>query len=252
MLQESEVEPNQQFKLTGHSFRASTVFVVIHSCLVRRAGSLIFPFCCKRGVPVSIDLNVYVVRPPKDLRSLWEQAFADCGMKCEFRLDFDPVTWTGGDLIAKMQVSERGFPGSELYGERPFVAGCGMDMYRAPDFNEERDDLLARCPRPLQPKLKKATVMCLFSTSMGRGPAAWRFQVFAAATLAKVTHGIFYDPQGGIFYPGDEATELAQREAEYEDKEAAARLRKTKTLNLQRFRSWTLALKEVVPEYAED
>jgi hypothetical protein len=201
---------------------------------------------------VSIDLDVFVVRPPKDLRSRWQEAFADCGMNCEFRPDFDPATWKGGDFVAKIQVSEDGFPGSKFYGERPFVAGCGMDMYRAPEFDEQREDLLTRCPRPFQAKLKKAKAMCFFTTSMGRGPEAWRFQIFAAATLANVTGGILFDPQGGIFHPAEEAIELAEREAGRMDQECAACLRKGKTLNLRGFQNWAVALKDAIPEYVDE
>jgi hypothetical protein len=201
---------------------------------------------------VSFDLDVYAVRCPKDLRTRWQRAFADCGMICEFRPDFDPQTWSGGDFIAKIEVSEDGFPGSQLYGERPFVAGCGMDMYRSPEFDEERDDLLGRCPRALQAKLKKAKAMCFFTTSMCRPPEAWRFQFFAAATLAKVSDGILYDPQPAVFHTGEKAVKLAERAAESMDKECAARLRTGKTLNVRRFRSWAVALKDTIPDYVED
>jgi hypothetical protein len=72
---------------------------------------------------------------------------------------------------------------------------------------------LTRCPRPHRPKLAKATQNCLFTTSMGQSADAWRFQVFAAATRARVTSGLFCSPQTGEVNTGDEAIELVAREA---------------------------------------
>lgn len=155
-------------------------------------------------------------------------------------------------MIAKIQASPEGFPGARLYGDRPFVAGCGMDMCRSPDFDKDREYLLGRSPAGFRSKLKKAKAMCIFTTSMGRVPEAWRFQIFAAATLAKVTDGLLYDPQGADFYSGDEAVKLAKREAESGDKEAAKRLRSGKVLNVRRFRSWPIALKDAIPEFEEE
>ena len=200
---------------------------------------------------MSIDLDVYAVRCPKDLRVRWEQAFADCGMICEFRPDFDPHSWTGGDLVAKLQASPKGFPEAPLYGDQPFIAGCGMDIAPSPEFKEELEDVLARCPRALQGKLKKAKSHFFFTTSMGRAPEAWRFQVFAAATLAKVSDGLLYDPQSAVFHTGTDAVKLAADEAASMDMECARRLKTGKYLNLRRFRSWATALKNTIPEYAE-
>src|SRR5262245_34371361 len=105
---------------------------------------------------MSIDLDVFMVRPGKNLRARWQAAFADCGMICEFRPDFDPDTWRGTDLVAKLQVIPNAFPGAELYGDRAFVTGCGMETWRSPEFDDERKDLLARCPRQVQARLKRA------------------------------------------------------------------------------------------------
>jgi hypothetical protein len=198
---------------------------------------------------MSIDLDVFVARPPKNLRDRWQAALAEHGMVCEFRPDFDPATWTGSDLVARMQVTPDAFDGAGRYGAAPFVTGCGMDLRHAPEFDDERDDLLDRCPRPLRARLSKATQQFFFTTSMGRSPDAWRFQVFAAATLAQVAGGLFYSPQTGEFNTGEEAVELAAAEAAALESRMAAKLKGGKGWSLRPFKSWRAALKDAVPEY---
>jgi hypothetical protein len=198
---------------------------------------------------MSIDLDVFVVRIPKDLRSRWQEAFAEQGMICEFRPDFDPATWTAEDFVARMQVRRNGFPGAKRYGTEPFVTGCGMHLWRTPEFDEERDDLLTRCPKAMRAKLKKAEQKYFFTTSAGRSIDAIRFQFFAAATLALVTGGLFYSPQTALFNTGAEAVELAVRETtDWEEKNAAS-LKPGTGWKLRPFRTWAVALKDALPEY---
>jgi hypothetical protein len=198
---------------------------------------------------MSIDLDVFVVRAPKNLRDRWQGALAEHGMVCQFRPDFDPTTWTGSDLVVKMQVTPGAFDGSQRYGTAPFITGCGMDLWHAPEFDEERDDRIDRCARPMRAKLAKAVQKFFFTTSMGRSPEAYRFQVFAAATLARVTGGLFYsDP---TFYTGEAALELAVARAAEMEKEKAVRLKVGRGWTLRPFRTWRAALKDAIPEYTE-
>jgi hypothetical protein len=142
---------------------------------------------------MSIDNDVYVVRIPKDLRTRWQTALAAHGILCSFRPDFDVATWGGSDFITKMQIQPDAFAGAERYGEKPFVTGCGLDLWHAPEFDDAREDLLDGCPQRFQSKLQKATFQFFFYTSAGRTPAQYRFQVYAAATLALVTGGVLYE-----------------------------------------------------------
>lgn len=166
-------------------------------------------------------------------------------MVCEFRPDFDPATWAGSDLMAKMQVVPVAFVGAQLYGEQPFVTGCGMDLWHAPAFDEEQAELVERCPRALRSKLSKASQKFFFTTSMGRSPEGWRFQLFSAATLAQVTDGVYFDPQAGQFLTGVEAVRVAAELAALTESGRASRLR------LRPFKTWRAALKDAVPEYSE-
>lgn len=77
---------------------------------------------------MSIDLDVFVMRAPKNLRDRWQDALTALGMVCEFRPDFDPATWRGSNLVAKMLINSGAFDGTERYGSVPFVTGCGMDL----------------------------------------------------------------------------------------------------------------------------
>jgi hypothetical protein len=172
-------------------------------------------------------------------------------MVCEFRPDFDPAIWGGSDLVAKMLVTPGAFDGAERYGSVPFVTGCGMDLWHAPEFDDERDDLTDRCPKPLRAKLAKATQKFFFTTSMGRSPDAWRFQVFAAATLAQVTGGLFYSPQTSEFNTGEEAVKLAAAEAAEFESQMASKLKAGKRWALHPFKTWRAALKDTIPEYTE-
>lgn len=201
---------------------------------------------------MSIDLDVFVVRAPKGLRDRWQAALAEQGMACEFRPDFDPATWGGSDLVAKVLVTPGAFDGADRYGPAPFVTACGLDLWHAPEFDDEREDLTERCPTLLRPKLAKATQKYFFTTSMGRSPDAWRFQVFAAATLAQVTGGLFYSPQTGEFSTGEEAVELAAAEAASLESRMAAKLKGGKGWSLRLFKSWRAALTGAVPEYPGD
>ena len=201
------------------------------------------------GGPLSIDFSVFLARPPKNLRARWQDALGVVGLNCEFRPDFDPDTWTGTDLVAKMQVAPGSFAGSESYGVKPFVSGCGMDLWRAPAFDEERDDLLARCPRVMRAKLAKATQKFFFYTSMGRSPDGFRLQLFAAATLTVVTQGLFHDPQANAFLSGRDTLKLAADMAGDYEATQAARLKAGNGWKLRIFRDWKSALKDATPEY---
>ena len=200
---------------------------------------------------MSIDLDVFVARTPKNLRARWQDALAAQGLVCEFRPDFDPAMWSGSDLIAKVLVTPGAFEGADRYGAAPFVTGCGMDLWHAPEFDDERNGLTDRCPRSLRAKLGKATQKFFFTTSMGRSPDAWRFQVFAAATLAQVTGGLFYSPQTGTFNTGEEAVELAAAEATEMESGMAVRLKAGKGWPVRPFKTWRAALKDAIPEYTE-
>jgi len=200
---------------------------------------------------MSVHLNVFVIKLPKNLRDRWQDALAVQGMSCEFRPDFDPDTWSGSDLVAKLTIAPGGFKGAERYGSVPFFTGCGMDLYHAPEFEEQRSALLVQCKPPICTKLAKATQKFSFFTSMNRTTEAWRLQVFAAATLAQVTGGLFYDPQTSAFSTGDEAVKRATAETALEELEAASRLKPGQGCKVRPFRTWRAALKHAIPEYTE-
>jgi hypothetical protein len=200
---------------------------------------------------MSIDLDVFVVKTPKNLRDRWQDAFATLGMVCEFRPDFDPATWGGSDLVAKMSIKPGAFDGADRYGSVPFITGCGMELWHAPEFDDERDDVTDRCPKPLRAKLGKATQKFFFTTSMGRSPDAWRFQVFAAATLTQITDGLFYSPQTSEFNTGEEAVKLAIAEAAELESQMATKLKPGKGWSLRPFKTWRAALKDATPEYTD-
>jgi hypothetical protein len=200
---------------------------------------------------MSVDLFVFVGRVPKNLRDRWQDAMAAQGLICEFRPDFDPATWGGSDLIARMQVRAGAFAGAERYGEFAFITGCGMDLHRAPKFEDDRSDLMDQCPKAMKPKLAKAPQMCIFSTSMGRSPDSWRFQLFAAATLAQVTSGLFFSPEDGTFHNGEEALGLAAVGAAEMESRMATKLKSGKGWAVRPFKTWRAALKDSIPEYAE-
>lgn len=201
----------------------------------------LFTFACK-GPHMSIDFEVYTAHESKDLCDLWHHALLKQGLKCEFRPDFDPATWDGGDLVAKVSVQPKAFKGYALYGKTPFVTGCGLYISRGADLKESRKSLMKQCLEPMRSKLKKAARMYLFQTSMGRSREGWRFQVFAAATLCQVMDGVFYSPQTGDFNSGKEALRLAEKEAADGDHIIKAR-------KLIVFKTWKSALKDMEPGY---
>lgn len=200
---------------------------------------------------MSVDLLTFVARVPKKLRTRWQAAFAAEGMTTEIRPDYDPATWSGGDFVVKMQVVPGAFEGAEHYGDKPFVSGCGMERVTGPAVAELRSSWAERCPRGLRIKLDAAVEVYLFQTSAGRSPDGFRLQSFAAATLAKVTSGLMYDPQRGEFFKPADAIVTARADAELFETGQAWRMRSGKGWKLRGFRSWNAALKDAVPEFDE-
>src|SRR5687768_16628759 len=90
-----------------------------------------------RSSIVSLDIETYVGNRPKNLRHLWQDEFASAGLTCEFRPDFDPATWTAGDLVAKVEVMPKAFPGAERYGNHAFTASCYLEIQAWPEFSKE-------------------------------------------------------------------------------------------------------------------
>lgn len=201
---------------------------------------------------MSFDLNVYAVRIPKALRARWQDALAAQGIGCEFRPDFDPDAWTGGDLLAKLQIDPVAFDGAKDYGDRDFVSGSGLDILHPPEFATDLPALLEECPKPVRPKLAKSTRLFFFSTSTPQSPEVFRFQVFAAATLTVLTSGVLHDPQDGEFLSAGAVLKAASMATDCFEKLHATRQRAGKGWSLREFRNWEATLKHTVPDYVAE
>lgn len=201
---------------------------------------------------MSFDINVFAVRVPKTLRTRWQNALAAQGMACEFRPDFDPDTWTGGDLVAKCRINPKAFDGAEHYGGQDFVTSSGLDILHPPEFAAERDAILEESPRPVRLRLAKATRLYFFNISYERSPEEYRFLIFAAATLTVLTCGVLHDPQDGELLPANVVLKAAAKTTDWFEKLHATRRRAGKGWSLRKFSNWTSALKDAVPEYTPE
>jgi hypothetical protein len=221
---------------------------------------------------MSLDIETYVGKLPKNPRDLWQETFKATGLTCEFRPDFEPESWTAGDLIGKIEVSPSAFPGGERYGKNPFIAGCHLEIQSWPEPSKEWlarfpramqaqlkqeatsvfKERLEQCAPPLRATLKKTKSCFLFQTRFSCPPPDWRFLITAAATLAKVTGGLLYIPSQGAFYAGDDAIGLARNESKLAEEQQAIRLKAGQGWKVRNFRSWKIALKGTEPESSEE
>jgi hypothetical protein len=152
---------------------------------------------------MSFELSVFVPTPAEDILPAWRRELARHGLECEFFPGFSLRSWAGGHLPVRLTVSDpASFPQARRYGSEPLLAGFEIDITQA-----EASDL----PDAVRSELGMLHVA--FRTAMGRSVADLRLQCIAAASLAGILGGLYFDPQQGVVLEPEQALKAALSEA---------------------------------------